>query len=148
MEPAALQRYLLLHIPLSGAMATQVVEGSPERVVLEAPLTPNLNHRNTAFGGSVSALAVLAGWALVHLRLRDDGHAARTVIQRSDVAYLAPVTDAFQARALPPGDKEWARFLRSLTRWGRGRIGIRVEVFCREKRVAEMTGEYVALKAD
>ena len=84
METGAVEAYLHEHIPLSAAMGTRVVRADPAEVRLEAPLEPNLNHRATAFGGSVAALAILAGWTVVHLRLRTEGVEARTVIQRSD----------------------------------------------------------------
>ena len=88
MDQTAVERYLHDHIPLSAAMGARVLSAIPEGVVLQAPLEPNLNHRDTDFGGSVAAMAVLAGWTLVHIRLRAEGMEARTVIQRSDVTYL------------------------------------------------------------
>jgi len=148
MDAPALERYLQEHIPLSAAMATTVVKATPEEVLLGAALEPNLNHRNTAFGGSVGALAILAGWTLVHLRLRADGVDARTVVQRSDVSYLHPVADDFQARALPPDPEAWRRFRRALKRFGRGRVAVRVEVLCGGELVAELDGDYVSLLAN
>ena len=144
MEPRAFEEYLHDHIPLSGAMGAVVLEAGPGGVVLEAPLAPNLNHRATAFGGSVSALAILAGWALVHLRLRDQGIRTRTVVQRSDVAYLKPVEAPFQARASVPVPDAWARFVKSLRRRGRGRGRVRVEVTSAGVGVATLDGDYVA----
>ena len=46
---------------------------APDTVVIEAPLAPNINHRKTVFGGSASALGILAAWSLVHLRLAGTG---------------------------------------------------------------------------
>jgi len=148
MQARAFQRYLHEHIPLSAAMGTRVVEAGPGTVVLEAPLAPNLNHRGTAFGGSVSALAILAGWGLVHLRLRDQGLRTHTVVQRSAVSYLRPVEAPFQARASTPSPHAWDRFVKSLRRWGRGRIRVDVEVTCSGVEVATVDGSYVALLVD
>jgi len=147
MDAPGLEAYVREHIPLSAAMDVRVLAASPEEVVLGAALAPNLNHRNTAFGGSVAALAILTGWALVHLRLRGDGVEARTVIQRSDVTYLHPVTDAFEARAVAPDADAWRRFRRALKRFGRGRVVVRAEVLCRGVVVAELDGDYVSLPA-
>ena len=47
-------------MPLSQAMQVTVVEASFQQVVLTAPLAPNINHRETVFGGSASAVAILA----------------------------------------------------------------------------------------
>ena len=146
MDASGVERYLHDHIPLSAAMGARVVRAEPDGVVLQAPLEPNLNHRDTAFGGSVAAMAILAGWTLVHLRLRADGVDARTVIQRSDVAYLHPVEEAFQAAAEAPGPGAWARFHRTLERWGRARIHVETAVICGGREVARLRGEYVTLR--
>lgn len=145
MTPAALQAYLHAHIPISAAMDTRVLEAGPEGVAIHAPLEPNINHRATAFGGSVSAVAILAGWALVHVLLRHHGSDARTVIQRSGVYFHLPVEQDFQARAVPPTPTEWSRFTEALERWRKGRLHVRVEVSCAGQVVGIMDGEYVAM---
>jgi len=126
-------------------MATEVRAATLERVVLAAPIAPNLNHRATAFGGSVAAQAILAGWALVHVRLEDEGIHARTVIQKSTVSYLEPIRDDFEARAGVVDPRSWRRFRRSLARWGRGRVRVGVEVWSGALLVARLAGDYVAL---
>ena len=60
MTPSELQTYLHQHIPLFQAMQVTVVEASLQQVVLTAPVAPNINHRETVFGGSASAVAILA----------------------------------------------------------------------------------------
>lgn len=60
MTPEALRTYLHDHIPLSRAMAVEVVEASANHVLLEAPLAPNINMHGTMFGGSSATLALLA----------------------------------------------------------------------------------------
>lgn len=147
MNPQALERYLHAQIPLAAAMEVRVAQADPDGVVLGAPLGPNLNHRATAFGGSVSAVAILAGWTLTHVLLRHAGSDARTVIQRSGVYFHLPVEDDFQARAVPPTPAEWSRFSEALARWGKGRLPVRVEVTCRERVVGIMDAEYVSMTA-
>ena len=83
MLPVELEQYMHKHIPLSKAMAVSVVSVTDSAVTLQAPLEPNINHRETVFGGSASALAILAGWSLLHVRLRAAGIANRLVIQRN-----------------------------------------------------------------
>lgn len=65
MFPSELEKYLHGHIPLSKAMEVAVVQVQPEGVILSAPLAPNINHRDTVFGGSASAVAILAAWSLL-----------------------------------------------------------------------------------
>lgn len=126
-------------------MGVRVVDASPEGVTLEAPLAPNLNHRSTAFGGSVAALAILAGWTLLHLRLRSDGVRAQIVIQASSVRYEAPIRGAFRATCGPVEEASWRRLERTLARWGKGRLSVSVSVEDAGGVAATFEGAYVAL---
>jgi thioesterase domain-containing protein len=99
MTPEELQSYLHNHIPLSAAMQVRVDAVSDDHVLLSAPLAPNINHRDTVFGGSASALAILSAWSLLHVRMRKSGVVARLVIQSNRMDYLKPVAGAFAARS-------------------------------------------------
>ena len=92
MDADGLQQYLHEHIPLSRAMQVTVLAASVEEVLLAAPLAPNINHRETVFGGSASAVCILAAWSLVQVRLRAARIPARLVIQRNLMEYLLPVS--------------------------------------------------------
>ena len=140
-----MEAYLHEAIPLSAAMGTKVRTATPEGVILEAPLRPNRNHRSMAFGGSVAAQGILAGWTLVHVRLEEEGVVARTVIQRSEVAYLEPVEGDFEAHTVTVDAHAWARFRAAVDRFGRGRIRVTVEIRCAGLLVARVKGDYVAL---
>ena len=105
MSPAELARYMHAHIPLTKAMGVSVVSVEEDALTLEAPLAPNINHRQSVFGGSASALAILAGWALLHVRLHSEGIADRLVIQRNTMEYQHPILGAFTARAML--GREW-----------------------------------------
>jgi thioesterase domain-containing protein len=145
MTRGAVEECIHEEIPLSAAMGTQVVVATPESVVLAAPLAPNVNHRATAFGGSVAALALLAGWTLVDLRLRGTDIRAHTVVQTGDIHFLAPAKTGLEARAFPPEEEAWRRFLTTLERWGRARLRLRVEVHSGGERVATLDAAYVSL---
>lgn len=129
-------------------MQVRVVEASPHRVVLEAPLKPNRNHHGTVFGGSVSTVATLAGWALVHLRLRAEGLDGHTVIQRGSVDYEVPIASAFQAVCDGVDEATWTRFRRTTERRGKGRISVDVAVEADGVLAARFRGKYVTLAAD
>lgn len=145
MDAPALEQYLHQHIPLSAAMAVSVVRATSEQVVLAAPLQPNINHRDTVFGGSASALAILAAWSLVHVRLQTAGLNSRLVIQRNDISYEAPMADAFNAVADWGEDPPWERFLRMLERKGKARCVVHAVLVCRDRPAGRFRGEFVAL---
>ncbi len=146
MQPIDVERYLHEHIPLSGAMGVRVLSASREVVRLGAPLAPNINHRATVFGGSASALAILAAWTLLHVRLKEEGIAARLVIQRNSMDYEQPMPDGFTAEACSPADAVWEKFIKTLQRKGRGRIEVTSQLACRGERAGELHGEFVAFR--
>jgi hypothetical protein len=74
-SPAELERYLHEHIPLSRAMGVAVDSATTDGVRLRAPLAPNINHRETVFGGSASALCILAAWQRLDAMLARKGRA-------------------------------------------------------------------------
>jgi thioesterase domain-containing protein len=143
---AELEAYLHAQIPLSRAMGVRVTRADRTGVVLRAPLAPNLNHRQTFFGGSAASLATLAAWALAHERIREEsGLDVHVVIQRSSMEYLEPATTEVQAECVPPPDEHWDRLLRSVRRWGKGRIRLTVQLQAEGSIVGSFEAEFVAL---
>lgn len=126
-------------------MQISVVDVTETRLVLSAPLPPNINHRRTAFGGSVSAMAILSAWSLLHTRLRDAGIEARLVIQRNTVHYDLPITGTFTATASVPGDGVWETFLRTFSRRGKARIAVSSVLEYEGSVAARFEGWFVAL---
>lgn len=141
------EQYLHKHIPLSLAMGVRVKIATPHRVELAAPLAPNINHHETVFGGSASALATLSAWTLVHVGLRHAKVQATTVIQRNVMSYEEPIHGDFSAVCTLVDDTAWQRFLRTVERRGRGRITMNAHLMFEGRRVASFEGDFVALKA-
>lgn len=142
---AAVEAYLHEHIPISSAMGVAVVRAETDGVALEAPLEPNVNHRSTAFGGSCAAVAILAAWTLVHLRVRAAGFEGRVVIQRGATDYLLPIHGPFVATCTSPDASVWDRFHRALNRRGQARIELDAVVTSEGATVATFNGTYVAI---
>lgn len=144
MNTAEIELYLHEHIPLSAAMQVRVLEAGPAGVRLEAPLAPNINHRETAFGGSIASIAVLAGWALVHFGLRRENFSPRVVVQTHNVEYLLPIDGTFESFCPAPDANDWNRFLKTLRRHGRARIDLKIEVSCRKVIATTSQASFVA----
>ena len=147
MSPEELEHYLHAHIPLSKAMEVSVLEVRPQSVTLSAPLAPNINHRDTVFGGSASALAILAAWSLLHIRLTGEGIASRLVIQRNTMSYALPIDGTFAAVAAAPSAEDWAQFLRMFKRRGKARITVASELHFAGQVAGRLEGEFAALDA-
>ena len=146
MSPLELERYLHEHIPLTRAMAVAVLAAGEEAVLLRAPLAPNINHRETVFGGSASALALLAGWSLLHVRLSALGLEHRLVIQRNTMDYERPIAGDFTARAILAQPQRWPQFLDTLTRRGRARVVVAALLEHAGAVAGSFSGEFVALR--
>lgn len=148
MNPNELEQYLHDHIPLSRAMQVSVVSVQSDSVILSAPLAPNINHQDTVFGGSASAVAILAAWSLVHTRLKTAGISNRLVIQRNTMHYELPIAGAFTARSFIQTANAWESFTRMLMRKGRARITVSCILEFAGQSVGHFEGEFVALVAD
>jgi thioesterase domain-containing protein len=146
--PAEVESYLHGHIPISSAMGVRVLAVGRSGVTLAAPLAPNINHRATVFGGSVSAVAILAAWAWLHFALRDAGLKTRLVIQRNSVEYLAPVAGDFEARCAGLPDRAFEKFEQQLRRLGKARVTLAAELIFERKVAAKFEGDYVAIRPD
>jgi len=68
--------------------------------VLVAPIEKNHNHLHTAFGGSLSALATLAGYGFLWLELRDPK--VHVVIKESAIRFRRPVHGDIRAICRQP----------------------------------------------
>jgi thioesterase domain-containing protein len=147
MAPQVLEAYLHRLIPLSRAMQVAVLELADERVVLGAPLEPNINHRATVFGGSASALAILAAWALLYARLTDRDLAASLVIQRNSISYERPMAGDFTASATLAESARWPQFLHTLARRGKARIAMAAELRGEGQTAGYFDADFVALAA-
>jgi thioesterase domain-containing protein len=145
MQPPELAQYIHEHIPLSKALGVSVVAIEDDAVTLQAPLEPNLNHQQTVFGGSASALAILAGWALLHVRLQSEGIADRLVIQRNVMEYQHPILGQFTARSMLEHPAGWKPFTDMLARKGKARITVLAVLEQMGRVAARFSGQFVAV---
>jgi len=142
-----LEEYLYEQIPLSKTMGVQVLNAGWDGVQLTAPLQPNINHQDTVFGGSMSAVAILAGWALVYVRLRQEGIQSSVVIQRNTMNYDRPIPGEFTALSTVEDSTAWQRFVKVLKRKNRARIPVAVRLFFEGQSAGLLEGDFVAIGA-
>ncbi len=143
--------HALLHssIPLVTAMQVNVTPLADGRQQLHVPLAPNVNDKGTGFGGSVAALATLAGWVETQRQLDRAGvvEPVDIMVQRGETHYLLPITADFSAEAQLPDTAELERFQRMYARKGLARLAVGVALHCNGALVARYEGEYVARRA-
>ncbi len=142
---AEIEAYLHRHIPISSGMGVRVLSCGHDGAVLTAPLAPNLNHRATVFGGSASAVAILAAWTWLHFALRDQDLKCRLVIQRNTMDYVAPIDGDFTAECAGLPAVTFEKFLKTLRRHGKARAELEARLLLGDAVVAKFSGEYVAV---
>lgn len=145
MKAGSLQKYLHERIPITKAMGVEVLEATLDSVILAAPLSQNINHRNTVFGGSASAVAILSAWSLIYLRLKYGNIDRRIVIHKSAMTYEHPITDRFTASSRVCDLLSWEKFISTLKRKNLARVKINSILHCKERRVGELQADFVAL---
>jgi thioesterase domain-containing protein len=145
MRPDALTAYLHGQIPLTAAMGIAASACDGHTLSLAAPLAPNRNHTDTAFGGSISTLGIVAGWALLHAALVDHGVSAKLLIQHSATDYLRPADGDLTATAGFPDAQALPAFLKALAERRRARVELEARVCSGGGVVAVHHGSYVAI---
>jgi len=118
-DPEKLQKHLYENIPISKAIGVSILSVTSSEVALTAPLKENINHKATVFGGSLHAVATLACWCLLTIRLQKK---AELVITHSEIDYLKPIADDFVAISSAPDSRAWNKFVGTLERKGKARI--------------------------
>lgn len=142
MSPGELNAYLYAKIPLAAFMQVRVASVSPEQVELTAPLEPNVNVHGTLFGGSAASLALLAAWALAHLRAEAAALRAPLVVRSHHMTYSRPVTDGVKVVASFAKLGDWQAFVEQVGSRGRGRINVSVAVESAGELCAQLSAEF------
>ena len=138
------ERFFHEQIPLTKAMGVRVEAHDGRQLVLTAPLAANHNHLGTAFGGSLAALATLAGYGLLWLELGNrDAH---IVIRRSELDYRHPVTGPLRAICRKPPEAELATFRATFEKAGKARVRLGVTVEEDGRVCMAFEGTFVAIR--
>jgi thioesterase domain-containing protein len=138
---AELQRTWHLEIPLSAAMGVEVVEFTNDRLVVRAPLAPNINVHGTAFAGSLYAIAALCGWGMTWLQLKTRHIDGSIVIADGHIHYAAPVQQEIVAACQFAGaelDTAMARLIST----GKARFKLECIINAHGSEAAHFTGDY------
>ena len=131
-------------IPLTRAMGVRVASDDAGAFVVTAPVALNYNHLHTAFGGSINAVATLAGYGLLWMQLRDE--AAHVVIAESSIRFLQPVRHTIRAICAEPDTQKLEAFCSTLRTKGKAKIALQVRVEEDGELAAEFQATFAALR--
>jgi thioesterase domain-containing protein len=121
------ESYFHQQIPITRAMGIRIVPNGTDGFSVEAPVELNSNHLATAFGGSINAVATLAGYGLLWFQLRGT-EGIHLVISESSIRFLRPVTAVIRATCRKPSPDALRTFRESISTGSRARIQVAVTV--------------------
>ncbi len=139
-----LQGVLLTEIPITKYLGISVESYDNLCLTLKAPLANNMNHKGTAFAGSLNSLITLSGWGLLWLVLREYNLSAQVVIQDSECNYLLPVTSDFSACCYKPEPHLLEKLAYTLRKKGKARLELNATIFQDQQVAVSFKGRYVA----
>jgi thioesterase domain-containing protein len=131
-------------IPITRAMGVAVERFDAEALVLTAPLAVNHNHLGTAFGGSLSAIATLAGYGVLWMLL--DDRSCHIVVKNSTIHYHRPVRGEIRAIGKCPDAAAFSIFRNRFKKKGKARIRLHVLIEENGEACVEFEGVFVALR--
>lgn len=148
-----LQETLMQEIPITQHLGITTQSYDGHRLVLSAPLAQNINHKGTAFAGSLNALMTLAGWGQLWLILKERHIPGKIVIQDSSCRYLLPVQSDFRAICDQPSSAYIARLENTLKKYSRARMELQVAIYNNtndddQDLAAAFKGRYVVFLTD
>ena len=141
----ALQATFDHEIPITREIGIKIAYYDGRQLALTAPIERNINHKSTAFAGSLNSVVTLAGWGMIWLILRQLDISATIVIQDSASHYRRPVTRDFTAICSRPPAEQVEQFAHMLSEKGRARLKLAATISEGDVLVMSFQGRYVAL---
>lgn len=140
------QEFMYSNIPLTKKMDFTIEDFEDEKISVKALLKTNINHKSTAFGGSISTVLTMCGWAAVFKIIKEIDEEAHIVIQKSCVNYIKPITKDFTALYEVKNREEIQNFIKTYNKYGKARMEIETKILENESVRASFIGTYVVYK--
>lgn len=138
-----LQDVLHSEIPLTKEIGITVSDYTGDSLTLQAPLDKNLNHKCTAFGGSLYSVSVLSGWGLLYLLLKEHDLVGHIVIQESNTKFIKPVEFELVATCSFGSVVQKEKFIKMFKRKGVARIQLESRITYDNESHVIFNGSYV-----
>lgn len=123
-------------IPALASFSFDIFKLDEFSTIISASLSDHLNHKGTAFGGSIYQLGLVSGYAQF-LRLLESANQSldHLVISHADIDYLLPIKSDFYAKTAIT-KKQFDDFLVSLNKKNRGHLVLEINIYSEENLVA------------
>jgi thioesterase domain-containing protein len=138
-----LKQWIYQNIPALNNFEFEIESLGSDEVILKVPLKAHLNHKGTAFGGSLYNAAVLASYLLVYSEFKAVNVAADSfVISDGSMKYLKPVHQDFLVTVIWPKSQR-ENVLKTLTSKGKARWVLKASLTVGGLLCAEFNGRFV-----
>jgi thioesterase domain-containing protein len=124
-----LKQFFLDHLPITQFMGLEVESYDGDTLILTAPLEPNINDKQTAFGGSLYNAAVMACWGMIYLKTQERNIQCNQVVAEGSMKYIAPVSGRIRAICHSPSEEELAVFFEKFDLKGRAKITLESAIY-------------------
>ena len=148
MTISELEKFLHQQIPISQALGVKVLRADQQQVELHCPLTPNRNHLGTAFGGSLAAVAILAGYTWIFQECERRGHQVHILLKHTEIKYEKPVSEDLRAICKAPAKEDFENFLKTFEKKGLARLHLTSEIHTAQGLACLLKGEFVAQRVN
>jgi thioesterase domain-containing protein len=150
-----LKHFFIDHLPITQYMGLEVESYNGDTLILTAPLEPNVNDKQTAFGGSLYNMAVMACWGMIYLKTQEQHILCNQVVTEGSIKYIAPVEGRIRAICHAPSEEELTGFFEHFERKGKARINLEAAIYNNTcvmqidpevKPSVKFSGQYAILK--
>ncbi len=145
MQAQELENLLKTEIPIAAHLAIHSLHLANDELTLTLPLTPNINHKGTLFGGSLYSGCALACYGLFLSGLQVHSFTTKDiVIAEGNIRYRAPVQEDAKIRAQWNSREEKDHFFQTLKLRKKAKVLMTAQILVDEKICAEFSGYFVA----
>lgn len=139
-----LNEYILSNIPILTSVNLSVTDITENSIKLFAPLYENRNHYGSAFGGSIATIGIVAGWAILTYKIKEEKVPATLVIKSSHTEYKRPVKDEFYAE-VKIENNDWENLKTKFTEKGKSGLEVTSRIISNGEVCAEQKSVYVCI---
>ena len=140
-----LSEYIVTNIPILRSVGLDVSELTNSKIKLSAPLFDNRNHYGSAFGGSIATVGIVAGWAILTYKVKEEKIPTTLVIKSSHTEYLLPVKEDFYAE-VEVNEQDWETLKSKFEAKGKAGIEVTAKIISGGNVCAEQKSVYVCIK--
>ncbi len=143
---AVFNDFLYQNIPLVRFMQLQLIGCSENQLTARAPARPNLNDKQTIFGGSSAALMTVCGWSLIKFNLEQRKLNNDVVIAHSSIRWRLPQSDDLLLTA--ESDINWSELSNEIQQaQHQPKLTVHNHISNQQKQIcSQMQSEYIILR--